>query len=179
MSVGVLLVAGPIATGKTAVANELAIVWPARLIKVRQALADVLGIDARDRLTLQREGADLDRRTRGAWLRDYLLEHGAVGAEPLVVDSLRTRLQTLPVLNDLVDARLVFLSAHKSTRRYRYQLGAIQDPVKSSVDFDTAMHHPTEFEVEHLRPIADLGIDTDDLRPDEIASVIVDTFGKP
>lgn len=173
MSTLVVLMSGPIATGKTAVAQAVAERWPAQLVRVRQALADVLGIDARDRVTLQREGADLDRRTRGAWLLNYL-EDNQYGIGPVVVDSMRTRLQTLPVLDGLVDSRLVYLSAHESTRRRRYRRGAVNDPVKASVDFDTAMHHPTETEVAHLRHLAHLQIDTDELSVAEIAAMIVE-----
>ncbi len=167
-----VLVAGQIATGKTAVACELAARIDADVIRVRQALSDVLGFASRDRQTLQQRGADLDRRTNGRWLRDYIDER-RLTTRALVVDAVRTRLQTLPILESIVDVRLVFLEAHEETRRARYAVAAAADPVKASVDFDTAMHHPTEAEVQLLRPMAHLVIATDDLAVAAIVDEIV------
>lgn len=172
----VILMSGAIATGKTAVSERLAVAMPADLVRVRAALATVLGIDGNDRATLQREGADLDRRTRGRWLRDYLDPYCAPGLSA-VVDSLRTELQTLPVLEAVVDSRLVFLEAHESTRRARYAQAAYSDPVKASLDFDTAMRHPTEGRAGTLRAMAHLIVQTDDLSPDEVAATILAELG--
>lgn len=172
-----ILISGQIATGKTAVAAELADRMNWRLLKVRQALGEVLGIEARDRQILQRRGADLDRRTNGRWLRDYIQEHFSAAEDAVVVDALRTRLQTLPILEALVDSRLVFLEAHEETRRARYAHAAATDPVKASVDFDSAMHHPTEIEVQTLRPMAHVVIATDGLDVttvvDEIVGIVI------
>lgn len=171
-----LLISGEIATGKTAVAVQLADVTVARLVKVREALGEVLGIDARDRLTLQVQGADLDRRTNGRWLRDYIRDRHEPNAQ-LVIDALRTRRQTVPILEGIVDSRLIYLEAHEETRRHRYAEAAATDPVKASLDFDTAMHHPTETEVRLLRPMAHLVIATDDLSVAAVVSEIVSTLG--
>jgi hypothetical protein len=160
--VTVLLIAGAIATGKTAAADGLALRLDAELMRVRNALHDVLGIDVRDRQALQRRGADLDTRTSGRWLRDYIGERHDTSRD-LVVDALRTRRQTLPILEALVDSRLVFLEAHEETRRARYAQAAASDPLKASVDFETAMHHPTETEVHNLRPLSHVVVATDDL----------------
>ena len=172
----VILVSGEIATGKTAVAAALATRIDAHLVKVRQALGEVLGIEPRDRHTLQQQGADLDRRTNGRWLRDYLQEKFSP-QEELVVDALRTRRQTQPVLEALVDSRLVFLEAHEETRRARYAEAAASDPVKASVDFETAMHHPTEIEVRNLRPMAHVVVATDDLDVAQVVDEVLNGLG--
>ena len=172
----VILLSGAIATGKTAVAEHLATAMSADHVRVRSALGAVLGIDVNDRVALQREGADLDRRTRGRWLRDYLAEHYPAGRDA-VVDSLRTELQTLPVLETAVESRLVFLEAHESTRRVRYALAAQSDTVKASLDFDTAMRHPTEQRVAVLRPMAHLIVETDELDAVSVARTILSDLG--
>jgi cytidylate kinase len=168
----VILVSGEIATGKTAVATALARWMPADLVKVREALSRVLGVAAQDRQELQRRGADLDRRTSGRWLRDYIEEHHP-HATAVVVDALRTRRQTIPILERFVDSRLVFLEAHEETRRSRYREAAATDPIKASVDFETAMRHPTELEVVHLRAIAQLVVATDDLKVNEVVTEVI------
>lgn len=172
----VLLLSGAIATGKTAVGVELAERRHAGLIKVRQALGDVLGIDVDDRQTLQRRGADLDRRTGGRWLRDYVDERWDPQRD-LIVDAVRTRRQTVPVLEAMPQSRLVFLEAHEETRRARYAAAAVIDRVKASIDFDTAMHHPTEREVEKLRPLAHVVIATDDLAVAAIVDEVLSQLG--
>lgn len=167
-----VLLSGAIATGKTAVAEELSRVLGADHVRVRQALVTVLGISLNDRVALQREGTDLDRRTRGRWLRDYLAEH--YRDHNAVVDSLRTMLQTLPVLESEAYSHLVYLEAHETTRRARYALAAAADPVKASLDFDTAMRHPTEQAVVTLRQAAHLVVETDELSAAGVARIIVD-----
>lgn len=167
-----LLLSGAIATGKTAVAERLAAEMPGDHIRVRAALGAVLGINVNDRAALQREGADLDRRTRGRWLRDYLAERYGSG-QAAIVDSLRTELQTLAILETEVDSRLIFLEAHESTRRARYARAAETDPVKASLDFDTAMRHPTEQRVGALRPIAHLTVQTDELAVADLSETIL------
>ena len=174
----IVLLSGAIATGKTAAAEHLAAALPADHIRVRAALGAVLGIDTGDRTALQREGADLDRRTRGRWLRDYLAEHYSAGRDT-VVDSLRTELQTLPILDGDVDSRLVFLEAHETTRRARYAQAASSDPVKASLDYDTAMRHPTELQGTRLRHIAHLVVATDDLTPAQLAETILSELELP
>jgi hypothetical protein len=171
-----VLVAGAIAVGKTATAIELAHVLQARLVLVRQALADVLGISPDDRAELQRRGADLDQRTAGRWLRDYL-DEAAETADTTVVDSLRTRRQTLPILESRPDSRLLYLDAHEETRRRRYLLAASTDPVKASLPFDAAMRHPTERQVTELRPLAHLVIETDEIRVPDVAREVLAAFG--
>lgn len=169
----VVLLAGPIAVGKSAVARQLATDLGGEVVSVRRALIDVLGLStAADRSTLQREGADLDRRTRGAWLVDYLIERVDQGATPVIVDSLRTVLQTEPILLNVPDARLFYLTAHSSTRRQRYGLASGTDAVKRSVPFDDAMNHPTEQRVVDLRRLAQLVIETDELTIREVANII-------
>lgn len=168
----VILVSGAIATGKTAAVTAIAERLNAEIVRVREALHQVLGIEARDRQVLQQRGADLDKRTNGRWLRDYVIEHHDLNRD-LVIDALRTRSQTLTILETLVDSRLVFFDAHEETRRARYAAAAAVDPVKASIDFDTAMHHPTESEVQNLRPLAQVIVATDDLTVDEVAAEVL------
>jgi cytidylate kinase len=158
----VVLIAGEIASGKSTVARGIVGQVGGELVQVRLAMARVLGLSNPSRQRLQEEGASLDRRTSGRWLLDYLEEQFG-SADVLVVDSMRTRKQTLPVLERLTDTSLVYLDALPGTRRQRFALSAMSDPVKQSMSFSAAMEHPTEVEVRRLRPMADLVITTDDL----------------
>jgi predicted kinase len=167
----VLLIGGQIASGKTALANSLVDSAPCELIRVRQALQQVLGGAKWDRQRLQREGAALDARTRGRWLLAYLREQTELGGR-WVVDAVRTRRQVEPVLDNLTGSKLVYLRAHESTRRQRYTRGQATDPVKRSVSFDEAMRHSTEQGVHVLAEMAHLVIDTDDLTLEEMCGSV-------
>jgi shikimate kinase len=169
----VFLLAGPIAAGKSTVAQRVATEVNGEVVSVRRALVEVLGLTpAADRATLQREGADLDRRTQGKWLVDYLLERIDSGAGAVIVDSLRTVRQTEPILIHVSGAHLVYLDADAATRRQRYGAAAASDAVKRAIPFDDAMNHPTEQRVVDLRSLAELVIETDNLAVDYIADLI-------
>lgn len=167
-----VLIAGEIASGKSTVASMCADQTGGELVQVRHALARVLGVTNPNRRLLQEEGAALDRRTGGRWLLEYLQERLEVSSI-LVVDSMRTRRQTLPVLERLPDATLVYLDARPSTRRERFARSAFHDPVKRSMPFAMAMQHPTEVEVRTLRALAHLIITTDDLDAAGVVTEIV------
>lgn len=166
-----LLIAGPIAVGKTSVAREVARAAGGEVVAVRQALVEVLGLASNDRALLQREGADLDQRTRGRWLVDYLRERMDAGAGRIIVDSLRTIRQTEPILLEMPVARLVYLDASATIRRQRYAQAASSDAVKRSASFDQAMNHPTEQNVSELKALAQLVIDTADIDVPAIADL--------
>jgi dephospho-CoA kinase len=166
-----LLIAGAIASGKTTTARLLADQTGARLIQIRDALSQVLALPNADRRQLQEGGRELDRRTAGRWLVEYLSEVGDVG-DDLVVDSVRTERQTVPVLRELAETKLIYLEASASTRRARFERAAATDELKRSRVFDQAMRYVTETEVTKLRSMADVTIETDDLRPQLIVQEI-------
>lgn len=166
-----VLIAGALAAGKSTVAHLLTARSGGCLVPVRHALERALGLVNADRRTLQEEGAALDRRTNGRWLVEHLLERSE--DEPfLIVDSVRTLRQTIPILTRVPNASLVYLETDLTTRRQRFSIAARDDPVKRSMSFADAMRHPTEGEVTKLRPVANLAIDTNDLSPGEVVSEI-------
>lgn len=166
-----MLLAGAIGAGKTTVAQLSIARWNWSLIAVRQALSDVLAVNPTDRATLQERGAELDRRTNGRWLVEYI-EFRIEESRGLVVDSLRTQRQTVPILERISGSLLVYLDARPETRRARFESSRLADPVKRSLDFSEATRHPTELEVASLRPMADLVIETDGLTADEVVAEI-------
>jgi hypothetical protein len=129
-----------------------------------------------DRYELQRRGAELDARTAGRWLLDYLLEKSGTGGK-WALDAARTRRQTEPILSTIVGSRLVYLEATEATRRSRYALGQADDPVKRSTVFDHAMRHATESDAAALKSMASLVIETDDLSVAQITDEIVRAIG--
>jgi cytidylate kinase len=170
-----VLISGGIASGKTTVAQGLASTLDARLVRVRQALLDVLGLEKADRRTLQEEGSALDKRTNGRWLLDYLLQHSEFH-DRMVVDSLRTQRQAIPVLEGVHSANLVFLDVTRSVREKRFASAAVTDPVKASMGLAQALRHDTEIQVEELRPLAALVIESDDLSAEQTVDEIISSL---
>lgn len=172
-----ILIAGAIGSGKTTIAEMLCECPGAELVRVRQALIDVIGSPNVDRALLQRRGAELDQRTNGRWLSEYVLEVlGRTGR--VVVDSLRTERQTLPLLATVPSSVLIFLEAHRTIRQARYTESSRHDVVKARTPFELAMLHPTESEVTRLRNHSDLIIETDDLSPSQVVRLIRDHVGR-
>jgi adenosyl cobinamide kinase/adenosyl cobinamide phosphate guanylyltransferase len=171
-----ILISGGIAVGKSTTAEALSTAVGARVVRVRLALAEILDLDGQDRDALQKQGAALDRRTQGRWLLHYLEERKAPG-EIVIVDALRTRRQTLPVLDVLPNTHLVHLVASESVRRHRYDLAAASDRLKASVPFDVATAHETERAADEVRDLAELVLLTDELSVDETVELIVQRFG--
>jgi len=172
-----VLMGGQIGSGKSAIAERVATVTAdCGLLRVRVVLADVLGISASDRQSLQVNGRALDRRTGGRWLLHYIEEHCEI-IHHWVVDAARTPRQVEPILERRLGSRLVYLAASEETRRRRFALGATSDPVKRSMPFDQAMRHETEAEAQTIASMAHLVVETDDLGIDEIVETIVDWCG--
>jgi len=167
-----VLLAGEIAVGKSSVGTALGERIGGSTVRVREALAEVVGVKSPDRATLQKRGAELDQRTKGRWLIEYI-ERRLSASTPLVVDSLRTRRQTVPILEQVNGSRLVYLHADWRIRHERFNASRESDTVKHSMGFDEAMRHPTEVEVRRLRPLAHVVIETDGLTVDQVVAEVI------
>jgi len=168
----ILLLAGPIAAGKTTVASSLAGRTGVQVLRVREELAARLGVNTRDRSTMQAAGRAPDTETQGRWLADSIAARNP-GAAGVIVDSLRTPLQARPILERFDGSVLIYLDADERTRRSRYQLGAVADPMKASADFSAALAHETETLVRSLEPLARLSVDTSNLSVDQVVDRIL------
>ena len=168
----IVLISGAIASGKSTVAVGVADALAGEVVRVREALAEVTGVSVADRTALQVAGADLDRRTNGRWLVEFL-ERRLELCPTLVVDAIRTRPQVLPILRNFPLVLLVYLDARPETRWHRFELGSVTDPVKRSLSFAEAMRHWTEVNVVEVRPLANLVVETDGLTVAEVVAEIL------
>lgn len=162
-----VVISGQIACGKTTLAKNLADAHGYIFVPVRNALMEILGGTEWSRSRLQKEGANLDKRTSGRWLLHYV-QRELETAGRLVVDSGRTRRQVEPILEEINESRLVFLDASEEARRQRYHLAARTDPIKRNVPFAEAMNHDTERRATDLKSMAHVVVDTDGLGPEVV-----------
>ena len=163
-AVKLLVLSGPLCAGKTTLSGQLAGAG-ARVVSARAILtASHPGLT---RQGLQEAGAEMERRTRGAWLAD------AVGQldrdDPLtVVDSVRTAAQAQALHALSVESLHVHLTASLEERRQRYENRL--DPVDAQQSFDTALAGELEGPISELEALADASIETDGRRPEDVAA---------
>lgn len=163
----VVLISGPIASGKTTLSRFLELRCGFFVVSTRELLSSL----ARDRRGLQAAGASLDESTAGMWVRDGLL--GLRSRSPaqasFVVDSVRT-LDQVKWLRETFGASVkhVHLTAspevlssryHSRSEGHRYQ-DVVADPVERRVGL--------------LASSADLVVDTGCLGPDLIVERVAD-----
>jgi len=94
-SLRVVVLSGPISSGKTALANNLARRYGAEIVKTRDLIRRQLPRVKEERGALQRAGERLDRADGGAWVRNALVrfieaaQGGSTATGLFVVDSVR------------------------------------------------------------------------------------------
>ena len=163
----VVLISGPIASGKTTLSRLLELRFGFFVVSTRGILASL----ARDRRALQAAGASLDESTAGRWVRDGLL--GLWSRSPteasFVVDSVRTLDQVEWVretFGGLVKHVHLTASPEVLSGRYRskFEGNRYQDIVAD----------PVERRVGLLASLADLVVDTESLGPDSLLENVVD-----
>jgi shikimate kinase len=176
----IVLLAGPIAVGKTSLAEGISESLPAELIRVRVVLSEMIGVPLNDRRRLQIEGAAFDIRTGGRWLLNYLQDSDVTDSNRhMVVDALRTIRQTEPLLLGLSESILVYLAASEAVRAHRYRAGAQGDPLKRDLTFRDALRHETEARSAELASLAHIFIETDGLTAAEVLAEVMGRLSPP
>ena len=166
----VVLISGPIASGKSTLGRLLADRFGYCVVSTR----DLLAQQGSDRRSFQAAGATLDYRTAGRWVRDRLVESQAQspGQASFVVDSVRTLDQIRwvrkaydgAVLHVHLTAKLEILS-----RRYGFRF--------EGYNYEDVRDDPTERRIERLRETADLVIDTTGRSPDTVLGIVASHLG--
>ena len=163
----VVLISGPVASGKTTLSRLLELRFGFCVFSTRE----VLTLLARDRRALQAAGASLDESTAGRWVRDELL--GLRSRSPtnssFVVDSVRTLNQVRWVretFGGFVTHVHLTASPEVLCGRYRsrFEGNRYQDVVAD----------PVERRVAFLASLANLVVDTGCQGPDSIVDRVAD-----
>ena len=156
-----ILISGPVSSGKSTLSKDLADQFGFTIYRTRAWLGRRLHEEYRDRLNLQQEGDRLDVRTRGRWVQEELTRVSQAQADELVVlDSVRTKdqIEALrkafgPIVTHIhVTAPEEVLKKRYNQRRRR-QRGDL-------ADYDQIRQNQTEQQVDTLRKVADIVIDT-------------------
>ena len=157
----VIALSGPVSSGKSTLATSLADWSPKiRIFKTHEMIRDRLGPKP-ERRTLQEAGELLDKRTGGDWVAQDLAKKtlDLPDDASAVVDSIRITDQVAE-LRKVFGSRVihVHLTAppEELDQRYRNR----KSRIKELSSYDEVKANATEKQVESLRKIADIVIDT-------------------
>lgn len=159
----IVLLSGKVCTGKSTLARSLVKQFGVEHIKTLDFLRRLRSDVAPERGALQNLGETLDRRTKGAWVRDELVKFARERPEDaiIVVDAVRILGQVeairsaygLRVLHVHLDADLKVLADRYSNRNDR--------DIKELATYDDVQKNKTERNVTRLEGVADVVIKTD------------------
>jgi adenylosuccinate synthase len=162
----IVLLSGPIGSGKTALAKQLVERYGASIVKTRELIAKLRPDLTSARSALQRAGEALDRRDNGAWLAaalaEFVEEQPRTEASPriYVIDSVR-------ILGQIEGIRKAFGSAvhhihltaavDELARRFSSRKSEFSEPT----EYAELRRSKTERKVEELAKVADVVVETD------------------
>ena len=169
----IILLSGPMASGKSTLAKQLVDQFGMKLFQTRKWLnARIAGENESGRIDLQEEGEDLDQQTNGQWVKDGLqreLRSGEVEGA-VVLDAVRTAEQIQAVREAYGPiVTHVHVSASQDVLADRYEMRRRESATSADlVPYTDARENQTERQVDSLKGIADVSIDTERCTQDDV-----------
>ena len=162
----IVLLSGPICSGKSALVCLLKEKHSAKIIKTRELILKKAPNTKTGRKSLQRAGQRLDREDGGAWVvkgLQHKVDSCATGQTPkglYVVDSVRT-LDQINAIRRAYGAEVhhIHLTATQEELRKRYELRSREDD--EAVAYDELERNRTERGIEKLAAVSDIVVSTD------------------
>lgn len=164
----VVALSGPVASGKSALADQFVRRFQAYRLSTREILLE-RGV-ANDRGALMEEGNRLDQETDGAWVRDGAVQaenSSAKGLPVLLIDAVRKKTQILH-LREHFGGRFVHVhvTAPDAVLEERYKArGATGDAAKTYAEVRA---EATEKAVHELAAVADVVLNTHRCDPESL-----------
>ena len=160
----IVVISGPVAAGKTTLAEGLCARYGGRRFSTRSLLADRLGDDqGSDRRALQELGHELDELTGGAWLTTALTPalYEETASNLAVIDAVRIP-QQIEHLRRAFGRRVVHihLTASDAVLSARYEGRRRASELVEFATYAELRSDPVEAKTDELRDDADVVIDT-------------------
>ncbi|HEV7767816.1 MAG TPA: adenylosuccinate synthetase [Thermoanaerobaculia bacterium] len=176
----VVVLSGPIAAGKTTLADSLEKRFSFARFKTRELIRTILGTEPA-REALQKAGEDLDRESNGTWvaaaLTKQILDAQATGPDGrILVDSVRLISQVEAIRNAFGrNVVHVHITAPYEilARRYAARIATIQE----LATYEHVKADPTEAQVETLQDVADIVIDTSQATEEDVVIRVAARLG--
>ena len=170
MTPHVVLISGPISSGKSSLARLLTKTLAYPLVSVRYLLLRIAGRDEMTREELQELGAELESLDPGEWLCSAIRGLGTMYESSMVIDSARTASQLRAARECFTTPTFaVHLTAVANVRKRRYATKTSNQ----EVSFEEAAGHLLELRVEEVASLADLVIDTTSIGTEEVADTLL------
>ena len=160
----IILLSGPVASGKTTLAHNLAEQFGMNVLRTRDLLTSALENSGRpDRADLQLEGERLDRETGGMWVLHSLARElrNRHARESIIVDSVRIQKQI-----DAIRAAYgrnvthIHMTAPYQVLQERYEDRQKGSTVADPLTYAAVHSNETESVVDELRDAADVVVDS-------------------
>lgn len=178
----IVILSGPIASGKSTLCTELVDHFEFKLVKTNELLR-ILGegnIEF-ERVALQKFGEEQDKTTNGDWVRQALskmIEDGHIDIDSrIVVDSARIE-QQIEALRRAYGNRVVHihLTAPDEVLEHRFN-GRTKKRFTEATTFQITQKDPTETGVRKLADIADVVINTDRCLDKDVVTRVASHLG--
>ena len=164
MDIRIILLSGPIASGKSMLARRLSNSFNMKVLRTSNLLrAQMPGSDRPNRGALQRKGDELDRLSQGKWVLEGLSQilEGESGRTSIIVDSVKVQDQIAAIrehYGSLVSH--IHLTAPVDVLAARYNSGEGFSPYAEFNSYQDARSNETENLVDALGDTADVVIDS-------------------
>jgi adenylosuccinate synthase len=175
----ILVLSGPVASGKTTLLNKLKDRYAIQVIKTWKLIQQEKKGVENDRAQLQRAGDELDRKTGGEWLADAVARAAQrlpVDAR-IAVDAVRIKKQ-IDALRRAFGSRVVHIhltaSEAELARRYGQRSNS---PFRELSSYSDVLRNKTERGVRTLAAAADVVVDTERCTEEDVVVRVASTLG--
>ena len=180
----IVLISGHVSAGKTTLADHLVSRFNVVCVRTRDVLKRIDPAISQNREEMQNFGEWLDKKTKGEWVRDGLKEAINTNShEPVfVVDAVRIPSQ-IAAIRRAYGSRMIshiHLTAQSAELKKRY-VRRRQRVFREFASYSDLLKNKTEADVDELRHLADVVIETDRCTVDDViirAASHLGFFGK-
>ena len=167
MSKKIVVISGPVASGKSTLAKRLEKYFGAFVVKTSDELVNLYPDTPNDQLSLQKVSDRLDRRTNGKWVRDLLSKTMREEKQSIfIVDSIRTKKQIDRIRESFGPLVHLHLTAPREKLQKRYYKRFKRN--NQIPTYDEVCRNKTEGNIKSLSRAADVVIDTHRSREDDV-----------
>jgi len=177
MASRVIVLSGPVASGKTTLADILASRFGCEVFKTRELIATTLSTRS-ERLSLQRAGDKLDRTTGGRWVAEAVARAASRLSENaiVIVDSARIKGQ-IDAIRDAFGARVVHVHLTASITELEDRYGSRSGPLRELRSYEQVRRNRTERAIGSLADHADLVINAERSTQDDVFIRVASRLG--